>query len=304
MGEFQEGLSTSSENLEWRSRHPLLKAADSGQGFICFHTQNLKPDDVQQAIAQERSIEIDVNQVGPSFGKYPKERVVMAHNPRYYLARGKHIPTDEELESPVGIVDKIANRNVFVKFDVKSPEVIDWVTEQAKKIKPHLRMVHAFVGELHAINVKGETRDAYIQEEGHMVPEYVPLGELKRLKAELDGIPIQASCRGISIGDINTKSGDSYPIIDKLCGTIKDVAEVINFCVFYPPSIPEGKRKLPHEIIRYVWEKYGLMVELDIDAGETAPKGIPFLGRSDSMQNASRVDLVDYSMPQVETRAI
>lgn len=291
MGESQEGLSTPSENLDWRSRHPLLNAAAGRKGFICFHTQNLEPKDVKQAIEQERSIEIDVNQVGPSFGKYPEERVVMAHTPGFYLARGLRVPTAEELKSPEGVVDEVANRNVFVKFDVKSPEVTSWVIEQAKKIKPHLRMVHAFVSALHAINVEGKTKDVYIQEEGHMVAEYVPLGELKRLKAELGGVPIQASCRGISIEDINKKIDDSYPIVDQLCKTIKGVAEVINFNVFYPPSIPEGERKLPHEIIRYVWENYGFMVELNIDAGETAPKGIPFLGRSDEMQNASKVDL-------------
>ena len=148
--------------LDWKFEHPLLKVANSGQGFICFHTQNLKPNDVEQAIDQERSIEIDVTQVGPSFGRYPEERVVMAHTPWMNLTHGKRIPTTEELESPVGIVDEIANRNVFVKFDVKSPEVIPWTIEQAKKIKAHLRMVHAFVGILHAISVKGEVKDAYI----------------------------------------------------------------------------------------------------------------------------------------------
>ena len=277
--------------VDWKFEHPLLKAANSSQGFICFHTQNLKPNDVEQAIDQETSIEIDVTRVGPSIGTYPEEKVVMAHTPLMNLAQGKRIPTTEELESPVGIVDKIANRNVFVKFDIKSPEVIPWIIEQAKKIKPHLRMVHAFVGDLHAINVKGEVKDAYIQEKGHSVVEYVSVDELRRLKNELDGIPVQASCRGITFEDVTLKEGDNYPVVDKLCKSIQGVAEVINFNVFFPSSIPKDERKLPHEIIRYAWVRYGLMVELNIDAGETAPKGIPFLGRSDSMQNASKINL-------------
>jgi len=277
--------------VDWKFEHPLLKAANSSQGFICFHTQNLKPNNVEQAIDQERSIEIDITQVGPSIGKYPDKRVVIAHTPWMNLAQGKRIPTAEELESPVGIVDKIVNRNVFVKFDIKSPEVIPWIIEQAKKIKPHLRMVHAFVGDLHAINVKGEVKDAYIQEKGHSVVEYVSVDELRRLKNALDGIPIQASCRGITFEDITLKEGDNYPVVDKLCKLIQGVAEVINFNVFFPSSMPKDERKLPHEIIKYAWERYGLMVELNMDRQESAPKGIPFLGRSDSMQNASKINL-------------
>ena len=277
--------------LNWKFEHPLLKAVNSGQGFICFHTQNLKPKDIEQAIDQERSIEIDVTQVGPSIGKYPEKKVVIAHTPWMNLAQGKRIPTAEELQSPVGIVDKIANRNVFVKFDIKSPEVIPWIIEQAKKIKPHLRMVHAFVGDLHAINVKGEVRDAYIQEKGHSVVEYVSVDELRRLKNAVDGLPVQASCRGITFEDVTLKVGNNYPVMDKLCKSIQDIAEVINFNVFFPSSMPKDERKLPHEIIRYAWDRYGLMVELNIDAGETAPNGIPYLGRSDTMQNASKVNL-------------
>jgi hypothetical protein len=276
--------------LDWKSEHPLLKAAKSGDGFICFHTQSLIPKDVEQAIDEERSIEIDITQVGPSMGNYQEKRVVMSHTPWMYLAQGKKIPTPKELKSPEGIVDGIANMNVFVKFDIKSPEVIPWVALQAKKIKPSLRMIHAFVSDLHAINIKGEVKAAYIQEKGHSVMEYVSTDQLRQLKSELGGIPIQASCRGITFEDIGLKDGDNYPAVDKLCKTIQGVAEVINFNVLYPQSMPKDKRKLPHDVIKYVWDRYGLMVELNVDAGETAPKGVPFLGRSDSMQNATKVN--------------
>lgn len=33
------------------------------------------------------------------------------------------------------------------------------------------------------------------------------------------------------------------------------------------------------------------MVELNVDAGETAPKGIPYFGRSDKMQHTSNLNL-------------
>ena len=238
----KEGALLPLQELDWKLEHPLLKAAESGRGFICFHTHNLKPNDVKQAIDEERSIEIDVTQIGPSIGNYPERRAVMSHAPWMYLAQGKKIPTPGELESPGGIVDKIASRNVFVKFDIKSPEVIPWIVKQAKKIKPHLRMLHAFVGDLHAINVKGEVKDAYIQEKGHSVTEYVSVDELRRLKNELAGIPIQASCRGITFEDVTLKEGDKYPVVDKLCRSIQGVAEVINFNVFHPSSMPEDER--------------------------------------------------------------
>lgn len=276
--------------LDWKSGHPLLKAAESNQGFICFHTNSLKSKDVERAIDEEKSIEIDATQVGPSMGNYPEKRVVMSHNPWMYLAQGKKIPTPEELKSPEEIIDEIANKNVFVKFDVKAPEVIPWVAQQAKKIKPSLRMVHAFVGDLHAINIKGDVKAAYDQERGHSAMEYVSVEDLRRLKSELGGIPIQASCRGITFEDVTSKGGDNYPIVDKLCKKIQGVAEVINFNVLYPPSMPKSEQKLPRDVIGYVWDRYRLMVELNVDAGETAPEGVPFLGRSDNMQNTTKVN--------------
>ncbi|OGD85228.1 hypothetical protein A2164_01720 [Candidatus Curtissbacteria bacterium RBG_13_35_7] len=291
MAEIQEGLPLTTENSDWKEKHPLLRASANNQGFICFHSKNLNPTHIKEAIDQQKSIEIDVSKVGPNIGKYPQEKIVVAHAPWMYLTQGQRIPTAEELEAPDDIVDRIAGEDVFVKFDIKSPDVISWVIEHARNIKPYLRMVHAFVGDIHAIYVKGETKDAYSQEKGYSVLDYVPLEELKRLRSELDGIPIQVSCRGISIDDLKTKSGDNYPIVDKLCKTVQGQAEVINFNAYYPSSTPKEERRLPHEIIRYTWEKYGLMVELNIDKGETAPKGVPFLGRSDKMQNASTVDL-------------
>ena len=43
----KEVVSLPPREVDWKFEHPLLKAANSGQGFICFHTQNLKPKDIE-----------------------------------------------------------------------------------------------------------------------------------------------------------------------------------------------------------------------------------------------------------------
>jgi hypothetical protein len=68
-----------------------------------------------------------------------------------------------------------------------------------------------------------------------------------------------------------------------------EIAEVINFNLKGGWGKDEAGIGLRQEVMKYVWNKYKLMIELNIDAGETAPEGIPFLGRSDDMEKATKI---------------
>src|SRR3989344_4414537 len=261
------------ETEDWRSRHPLLKAAREETGFIVFHTIKLEDQNIEQAIRENKSIEIDVNILGAAIGKYPKNLLVNAHHPWYYLGGGGggKIPDYQNIPTPDEILAQVEGKNVFVKFDLKTPSVIPWLLANANRIAPHLRMVHCFLAEL---------QYSYRQEKGHTVTDYVSLEDVKKVREALAGIPFQVSCRGVSLENITTKIGDSFPVVDWLCQEIKGNAEVINFHLM-------DEQKLPPEIIRYTWQKHRLMTEVNIDESETAPLGIPFLGRTDYLDSAS-----------------
>jgi hypothetical protein len=67
-----EKAHSSEDQQDWRSRHPLLMAREQGRGFICYHTNKLIWEAVQQAIDERRSIEVDVQQVGPEWASMRK----------------------------------------------------------------------------------------------------------------------------------------------------------------------------------------------------------------------------------------
>ena len=262
------------ETEDWRSRHPLLKAAHEEAGFIAFHTIKLEDQNIEQAIRGNKSIEIDVNILGPKIGNYPPNLLVNAHHPWYYLGgvdRGK-IPDYQNIPTPDEVLAQVEGKNVFVKFDLKTPGAIPWLLANANRIAPHLRMVHCVLAEL---------QYSYREEEGHTVTEYVSLKDVKKVREALADIPFQVSCRGVSLTDITTRNGDYFPVVDRLCQPIKGNAEVINFHLM-------DEQKLPPEIIRYTWQTHRLMTEVNIDESETAPPETPFLGRTDYLASASK----------------
>lgn len=192
------------------------------------------------------------------------------------------------------VVMAVKDRIIFVKFDIKSASqrTYDWVVDQAKKLKPENRMLHVFLKELHAVNIQGIS-DPYKQDAPQTVSELVELNDLKQMKKRLDGIPVQVSCRGFSISDIEKQEGDRFPVIDELCKRVRGVATVINF------NLKGGWKddeKFRAEVMQYVWERYQMMIELNIDEGESAPIGVPFLGRSDNMEKATNIN--EIRLPQ------
>ena len=262
------------ERDNWRQKHPLLRARSLGEGFVCFHTQKLKQQDVELAIRDRKSIEIDANIWGPETGDFPPNTVVSSHHPwALVFGRDLHIPSRKELISPDEIIAQVQDKEVFVKFDIKSPRAIPWVIENARRIPPHLRMAHAFVSEL-LYSYKG------IQ--GHQASEYLTLKDVDKLRQELEGIPFQLSCRGVSLEDIQFKTGESYPVVDRLCQAVKGYGEVINF------NLLDNKRQ-PREIAYYVWRKHGLMTEVKLDKGETPALGSPYLGGTDHIELATPI---------------
>lgn len=263
------------ETEDWHSKHPLLKAAKQGTGFICWHTQELKVEDLKKAIEGNGSIEIDISQWGPEVGKFPPKTLVARHHPWYHaFSKGKgQIPDYQTILTPEKALTKLEGNNVLVKFDLKSPDAIPWFLTNANRIAPELRMVHCFPAEL---------QYSYRQETGYSASEYISLAELKKVRESLDNIPLQVSCRGVSLEDIQLRSGDSYPVVDRLCEPIKGLAEVINFHLI-------GGINPPPEIILYTWRKHNLMTEVNIDKDRPPPLGTPFLGRTDHLSLATKI---------------
>lgn len=270
-------VSTVAQNKEasdWRAKHPLLKAAKEGVGFICHHTRDLTRGMIDEAIRYGKSIEIDLCVLGPSEGDFPPGLLTSRHHPWFYLARGLEIPDHQTVISPVDIVRQLADKGVFIKFDLKNVAAIPWLLRLAQEVPPHLRMGHCFLEELH---------HSYDEEEGHNVTEYISLADVRDIREALDSIPFQVSCRGVGLEGLMRKEGDSYPLVDELCGKIKGEAEVINFGLM-------GGEILPTEIAVYTWKKHGIMAELNIDKNPRTPLGVPFLGTTDNMSLAMKME--------------
>lgn len=252
-------------------------AANRSIRFVCFHGDLHSMDEVDWAIREGRSIEIDALKLSRDFGAGYHDDVVVGHDPISDIYWNHAPKRQETMMRAVEVVDRVVGTGTFVKFDIKSVDTLGWVEEQAKRLKPEQRMLHAFVSEVRADAIMGPSVERLYQDGPQTVFENVPLERLREMKEHLDGIPIQVSCRGFTVSELMQAENGRFPIIDQLCERIIGVAEVLNFNV----------KNMPLEAVFYVWKKYGLMVERNIDAGEGAPYGVPFLGRSDKMEEAT-----------------
>ncbi|MCD4785217.1 MAG: tyrosine-protein phosphatase [Candidatus Eremiobacteraeota bacterium] len=250
-------------------RNPVFKAFAENKGIIQKHTlhdTSLMWGNINESAAFGHSYEIDGNYVNIGGKTY----FVNAHDPEAYKAHGEPFPAKnpEDLH-PAPLIKFAKEKGVFIKFDFKTPLVIDEFTKLGKDIPFHRKMGHAFVKEL---EMEGTELKPF------QTKEQLSLEDVARAKELLGGAPFQVSCRGVTLKNLDHKQ------VDRIAEKVKGIAEIVNF------NLPKGQ-KTPLHIVKYMWKKYGITTEIKINSPKDREfwekAGIPYFGSSDKNEYAT-----------------
>ena len=104
----------------------ILQQQSRLRNLLLFHTHKLTWGDIENA--DNKSVEIDTQEVDETVGDYLPD-VVVSHHPWAYLIYANNPPKQENMLRAAEVVEAVKDRNVFVKFDVKSASqfTYDWV---------------------------------------------------------------------------------------------------------------------------------------------------------------------------------
>lgn len=250
-------------------RNPVLSAFAKNKGITQKHTlqdTSRMWEDIEASALCGYSYEIDGNEVTIDGKTY----FVNAHDPEAYKADGEPFPArnPEDLH-PAPLVQYAKEKGVFLKFDFKTPSVIEKFAQLGEDIPPHRKMGHAFVKEL---VVEGTELAS------HEKKDLSSIAQVDKAKKLLDDAPFQVSCKGVTLENLD------HDMVDRLAGKVKGHAEILNF------NLPNHQNP-PLKIAKYLWEKYGLVTEIKIgnqkDKKFWDKAGIPYFGSSDNREYAT-----------------
>jgi len=250
-------------------RNPVFEAIAKNKGIIQKHTlhdTSLMWGSINESAAYGHSYEIDGNYVNIDGKTY----FVNAHDPEMYEASGEKFPAENPGDlHPAPLVKFAKEKGVFLKFDFKTPLVIDEFTELGKDIPSQRSMGHAFVKEL---EMEGTELKPYQKK------EQLSMEDVARAKELLGGAPFQVSCRGVTLENLD------YKQVDQIAEKVKGIADIVNF------NLPKGQ-KTPLHIAKYMWKKYGIVTEIKINSPKDREfwdkAGIPYFGSSDKKEYAT-----------------
>ena len=150
----------------------------SGKPFVFYHTHEVTRDLLELAISTEKSMDLDicVDRFGTPF---------LGHSDEYYE---KHTEVRAQSMPLWEAVELLSTSFIPVMVDCKHFEAWKFVETTIGKISPSKCLVHAFVAEFNFLN-SNKAPDVSC--------EWIPLKQLKELKAMFPFLTTTASAKGL-----------------------------------------------------------------------------------------------------------
>ncbi len=285
--------------------NPVEYAKKYNTGFILLHGPHNPFDAMEKldmALKRDVSFELDINTM--HLGRYAV--YTDAHDVRAYklkeienmlknVTKSKfwrevysksNIRTDDlyadqflKLIEPKLFLDFLKNSKAPIKFDLKTPEAIDYAADQLlPKIDKRRVVVHMFLVDL----VQPGTKLKPYQTE-----EMFTMYDLERVRRRFGDVPIFVTAQGITRDKINRE------LLDKIGQKLKGKAQVFSF------NLPNGEAP-PAEAVKYLWDKYGIMTEIPIKTPADAifwlkfakRNKVPFIGLTNDIRLATPVGVL------------
>jgi len=244
-------------------RNPIGSIADLGKPFIYFHTHVITREILDAAVAEKRSLEIDISITNEG-------SIYVGHPLPMYRFYG--LPPPDNL--PLQMVVKEAKASgVFLILDCKDVRVLPVVEEIVQEYGIGNCLLHACTKALvfkpysHKITV-----------EPHWEDEQIALAPLLEVRRKTN-VPLALCCRGLSMELIDSQGEES--VTERILEVVEGNAEVV------VPNMPKDEVP-PLSMMRALLE-HGVLSLINIDLVTPEQRPQIFVGSTDTLQLASGI---------------
>lgn len=238
----------------------------SGKPFILFHTYDASEKSIQEAIAQDKSMDLDisVDDLGKPY---------LGHSLEFY-EKSK----EEKPQNNMGFRDAInmvSKANIPVIVDCKDIKAWDLTDEVVSQIGPERCLVHIYANEM---------KFDYNFYDHDYTSEWLPARKLKNLKQKFPNVTTTASAKFLpSDLLINEKHKD---LLRKIRSILKE-NNVDTVCLNVPDETMSDK------ILEFFLEKE-IVPHVNIDGIDTIKLTKIFVGETNILASASNCQLLGY----------
>lgn len=239
---------------------------DSGKSFTLFHTYDASEKSIKQAIAENKSMDLDVaiDENGKPY---------IGHSKEYYRISGEKQPDCMDFDKAV---DLIVGARIPVIVDCKQPEAWPVVKEVLTKVGVHRCLVHTFATEFKF--------DYNLEYDNDYPSEWSPIVSLKFIKEKFPNVTTTASCKFLP-ADLLTSN--------KYTGELKKIRNLLSennvdtICLNVPDETMTDK------ILEFFLEK-NIIPHVNIDGVDTTKLTKVYVGETNLLENASDYALLNY----------
>lgn len=247
--------------MKMKSKSLAKRVLDLKKPYIFFHTWSITKDLIQQAIDEEKSIDLDVC-VDTSGKPY------LGHSQEYHEKSGDPWFINMPLWAAV---DMIAKSNISVMVDCKHPDSWPVIEKVITKIGPERCLICAYVSEF---------RFNYSRKNGEpdFITEWSPIKKLRLLKSKFPSVTITPCAKWLP---------NDLLISDQYKELLKDIRQTLkdNHADTVCLGVPD--KTISDKSLRY-FLKENIIPHVMVDKADTTKLSETYIGETDYLEQASK----------------
>ena len=226
--------------------------------YILFHTHVLNEDVLQQAISQQKNVDIDIS-------VDPEGKVYVGHSYDYHQRTKKPLYDSVDFEEAIST---LSESDCYCYVDCKQRESLGYIFDIVERLGGSRCHIISFVHELNFYSSAEEWKNECI------VSEWIEAEDLLNLKDQFPDVSIAGSGKGLSLDQVTTQP-------DEMADNVRE--RVPGFDAVSLNIKP--RNQYPSEFI-IALNKVGLLPHVPIDTLGNLPEGL-FIGETDHISRAS-----------------
>lgn len=243
----------------------VQRVVNSNRPFILFHTHSATRETIEYAIANGKSIDLDIC-VDDSGNPY------LGHSKEYYEKSGETRPKTMPFAEAIKLVSEAS---IPVIVDCKHYDAWPIVKDVIRAIGAHRCLIHSFATEL---------RFGYEHNDHNYPSEWSPIKKLTEIKKEFPAATITASCKFLP-SDL-LLSPQYKGLLTKIRGALK-TNRIDTVCLNVPDNTMSDR-----VLDFFLAEK--IIPHVGIDNIDTSKLSKLYIGETDTLATASDSKLLDY----------
>ncbi len=240
----------------------VRRILNSEKPFVFYHTHIVNEENLQHAIAEEKSMDLDVS-IDDEGNPY------LGHSPEYHRKSGEPYFDSVPLWRAVDLISK---SNIAVMVDCKHYDAWPVIEEIVEKIGPERCRVGSYVSELKFEHSRGGEEPDYLT-------DWSPAEKLRLLKEKYPAVTTVVYARWLP-NDLLV-SGEYKKLIEH----VRDVVSTHH--------VDSVSLNIPYETVTNEWLRYfrikNIIPAINVNNIDTTKLTEVYIGETDYLENASNV---------------